>query len=73
MRFRTWDLGGHQQVRNLWSDHYFKADAVVFVVDTNDRERFEEAQKVSSFREWALLLCLSWALLRTLRSKRLPC
>lgn len=71
MRFRTWDLGGHQQVRNLWSDHYFKADAVVFVVDTNDRERFEEAQKVSSFREWALS-CLPWALLRSHRTERLP-
>eukprot|EP00011_Vannellida_sp_DIVA3-517-6-12_P015217 CAMPEP_0114634722 /NCGR_PEP_ID=MMETSP0168-20121206/16120_1 /TAXON_ID=95228 ORGANISM="Vannella sp., Strain DIVA3 517/6/12" /NCGR_SAMPLE_ID=MMETSP0168 /ASSEMBLY_ACC=CAM_ASM_000044 /LENGTH=189 /DNA_ID=CAMNT_0001846419 /DNA_START=27 /DNA_END=596 /DNA_ORIENTATION=+ len=44
VRFKTWDLGGHQQVRGLWSEHYFKADAVIFVVDANDRERFDEAQ-----------------------------
>jgi len=43
--FRTWDLGGHEQVRNLWRDYFFEADAVVFVVDIADQSRIHEARE----------------------------
>jgi len=44
VQFRAWDLGGHEQVRSLWKDYYFEANAVIFVVDVADEERYEEAK-----------------------------
>jgi len=44
VQFRAWDLGGHEQVRALWRDYYFEANAVIFVVDVADEERYEEAK-----------------------------
>ncbi|WCJ17784.1 ADP-ribosylation factor [Euphorbia peplus] len=39
-----WDVGGQQKIRPLWK-HYFKnVDGVIFVVDSNDRERITEAR-----------------------------
>lgn len=42
-------ITGHETVRNLWKEYYSGADAVVFVVDSADNERFEEAKQVLSF------------------------
>jgi GTP-binding protein SAR1 len=41
--FRAWDLGGHEAVRHLWQDYCVGAGAVVFMVDSADRERLAEA------------------------------
>ena len=39
-----WDVGGKDKIRPLWR-HYFKnTSALVFVVDSNDRERMDEAR-----------------------------
>ncbi|XP_065871009.1 ADP-ribosylation factor 2-like [Euphorbia lathyris] len=39
-----WDVGGQHKIRPLWK-HYFKnVDGVIFVVDSNDRERITEAR-----------------------------
>eukprot|EP01118_Nematostelium_gracile_P017179 TRINITY_DN7255_c0_g1_i1.p1 TRINITY_DN7255_c0_g1~~TRINITY_DN7255_c0_g1_i1.p1 ORF type:complete len:184 (+),score=39.28 TRINITY_DN7255_c0_g1_i1:50-601(+) len=43
--FRAWDIGGHIQVRSLWKDYFFEADAVIFLVDTADRERITESKQ----------------------------
>ena len=32
------------QVRDLWEEYYSGADAIVFMVDSADHERFEEAK-----------------------------
>jgi len=45
VKFCTWDLGGHRQVRNLWKDYYFDADAIIFLVDSSDTERMLEAKE----------------------------
>ncbi|KAL5476255.1 hypothetical protein EMCRGX_G026177 [Ephydatia muelleri] len=42
--FVTWDVGARDKARPLWR-HYFKnTDALVFVVDSNDRERMAECR-----------------------------
>lgn len=43
--FTVWDVGGQDKIRPLWK-HYFQGSAgLVFVVDSNDRERFAEARE----------------------------
>jgi GTP-binding protein SAR1 len=44
VRFSAHDLGGHEQTRRLWKDYYAAVDAVVFIIDTADRERAAEAR-----------------------------
>jgi len=40
-----WDLGGQTRLRKLWQHYYENADSVVYVVDSNDTERLEEASE----------------------------
>lgn len=44
VRFRAFDLGGHEAARQIWRNYYAKVDAVVFLVDSVDRERFPEVK-----------------------------
>lgn len=46
IRFKTFDLGGHETAQRLWRDYFASGvDGVVFVVDAHDRARFPEANK----------------------------
>lgn len=40
-----WDIGGQTKVRRLWGAYFKGAHAVIFVVDTEDRERLQEAKR----------------------------
>lgn len=45
MSLTIWDVNSHCKVRPMWR-HYFKnTQGVIFVVDSNDRERISEAQE----------------------------
>jgi|EP00769_Ergobibamus_cyprinoides_P000310 ADP-ribosylation factor protein 1 len=39
--FTVWDVGGQDTIRPLWKHYYQNAQAVIFVVDSNDRERMD--------------------------------
>lgn len=60
-----WDVGGQQKFRPLWKHYYHNAQAVIFVIDSNNRGRFEEAQnelsKIVSERELKDALLLIYA------------
>eukprot|EP00095_Tigriopus_kingsejongensis_P005822 maker-scaffold425_size175135-snap-gene-0.36 protein:Tk05822 transcript:maker-scaffold425_size175135-snap-gene-0.36-mRNA-1 annotation:"adp-ribosylation factor 1" len=41
----VWDVGGQSKIRPLWQHYFQSSDAVVFVVDSSDRERLAEASE----------------------------
>jgi len=45
VNFKAFDLGGHDIARRMWREYFAKVDAIVFLVDSNDRERFPEAKR----------------------------
>jgi len=40
---KAWEVGGRNMVRALRRQYYQKAKAIIFVVDSNDRDRLDEA------------------------------
>jgi small GTP-binding protein len=39
-----WDVGGRDKIRVLWRHYYKGANAIIYVVDSNDRDRIEQAK-----------------------------
>jgi ADP-ribosylation factor protein 1 len=63
INFTVWDVGGQDKIRPLWRHYYQNTHGVIYVVDSNDRGRIEEAalelQKVlreDELRDAALLV-----------------
>lgn len=42
--FTVWDVGGQDKIRPLWRHYYQNTQGIIFVVDSNDRERIAEAK-----------------------------
>merc|ERR1712028_140248 len=42
--FTVWDVGGQDKIRPLWRHYYQNTQGVIFVVDSNDRDRVNEAR-----------------------------
>ncbi|KAI3887801.1 hypothetical protein MKW92_013910 [Papaver armeniacum] len=42
--FTVWDVGGQDKIRPLWKYYYQNTQGLIFVVDSNDRERIVEAR-----------------------------
>uniref|UniRef100_A0ACD5X6X5 Uncharacterized protein n=1 Tax=Avena sativa TaxID=4498 RepID=A0ACD5X6X5_AVESA len=42
--FTVWDVGGQDKVRPLWRHYFQNTKGLVFVVDSNDRDRVFEAR-----------------------------
>lgn len=42
--FTVWDVGGQDKIRPLWRHYFQNTQGVIFVVDSNDRDRFDEAR-----------------------------
>uniref|UniRef100_A0A8C5GH04 ADP-ribosylation factor 4 n=1 Tax=Gouania willdenowi TaxID=441366 RepID=A0A8C5GH04_GOUWI len=42
--FTVWDVGGQDKIRPLWRHYFQNTQGLIFVVDSNDRERVVEAK-----------------------------
>ena len=42
--FTVWDVGGQDKIRPLWRHYYQNTQGVIFVVDSNDRDRLSQAK-----------------------------
>ncbi|XP_063955885.1 ADP-ribosylation factor 1-like 2 [Lytechinus pictus] len=43
--FTVWDVGGQDKIRPLWRHYFQNTQGLIFVVDSNDRERMGEAKE----------------------------
>jgi len=43
INFTVWDVGGQDKIRPLWRHYYLNTQGIIYVVDSNDRERIDEA------------------------------
>jgi ADP-ribosylation factor protein 1 len=39
IEFTMWDVGGQEKIRKLWRHYFENTDAVIFVIDSTDRDR----------------------------------
>lgn len=44
VEFTLWDIGGQTKIRNLWKFYYDNTDAIIYMVDSSDAERYELAK-----------------------------
>ena len=65
VKFNVWDVGGQDKIRPLWRHYYTGTQGLVFVVDSQDRERIDEARqelhRILSDREMKECLLLVFA------------
>jgi len=40
-----WDLGGQEELQALWDKYYAECHAIIYTVDSNDRDRIQESKK----------------------------
>merc|ERR1719456_249333 len=45
INFTVWDIGGQDKIRKLWRYYYANTQGLIFVVDSNDRDRIEDAKE----------------------------
>mmetsp|Transcript_10209 Transcript_10209/g.13397 ORF Transcript_10209/g.13397 Transcript_10209/m.13397 type:complete len:186 (+) Transcript_10209:72-629(+) len=51
LEFVVWDVGGQDKIRPLWRHYFSNTDALIYVVDSSDRDRIDLAR---STLEWLL-------------------
>ncbi|RIB09786.1 ADP-ribosylation factor family-domain-containing protein [Gigaspora rosea] len=45
-RLNFWDLGGQRELHGIWEKYYSECHAIIFVVDSTDKERIEECKEI---------------------------
>ncbi|KAL1451722.1 hypothetical protein WDU94_006073 [Cyamophila willieti] len=45
VRLNFWDLGGQLELQSLWDKYYAECHALIYVVDSNDRDRIAESKE----------------------------
>merc|ERR1712146_51664 len=44
-KLNVWDIGGQKTIRPYWKNYFENTDALIYVVDSTDRRRIEEARE----------------------------
>ena len=64
LSFTVWDVGGQDKIRPLWRHYYQGTNGLIYVVDSNDRDRTEDAREEltkmlneDEMRDVVLLVC----------------
>mmetsp|Transcript_4462 Transcript_4462/g.8670 ORF Transcript_4462/g.8670 Transcript_4462/m.8670 type:complete len:183 (-) Transcript_4462:187-735(-) len=45
INFTVWDIGGQDKIRKLWRYYYNGTNGAIFIVDSSDRDRIEDARE----------------------------
>lgn len=45
LKAQVWDLGGQESIRPYWRSYYQEQEAVIFVVDSCDKDRMQIAKR----------------------------
>lgn len=40
IRFKAWDLGGHEAARKTWRNYVSDVDGIIYLVDASNQKRF---------------------------------
>jgi len=44
LNFSVWDIGGQDKIRSLWRHYFYNVQGLIYVIDSNDRERIDAAR-----------------------------
>ncbi len=44
IRFKAWDLGGHEAARKTWRNYVADVDGIIYLIDSSNHKRFEESK-----------------------------
>ncbi|KAL1140210.1 hypothetical protein AAG570_000142 [Ranatra chinensis] len=45
IRLNFWDLGGQEELQSLWDKYYAESHAIIYIVDSSDRERIPDSKE----------------------------
>ncbi|KAL4236976.1 ADP-ribosylation factor protein 1 [Mactra antiquata] len=45
VKLKFWDLGGQEELQSLWDKYYAESHAVIYIVDSSDKERIDESKE----------------------------
>jgi len=43
VKLSVWDVGGHETLRDFWSNYYENANSLIYVIDAADEKRMAES------------------------------
>ncbi|KAL1491883.1 hypothetical protein ABEB36_012410 [Hypothenemus hampei] len=46
VQLNFWDLGGQSELQSLWDKYYNECHAIIYIVDSSDRERINDSKEV---------------------------
>ncbi|KAL7012792.1 hypothetical protein ACKWTF_015053 [Chironomus riparius] len=46
VKLSFWDLGGQKELQSLWDKYYDESHGVIYVIDSNDRDRMNESKEL---------------------------
>jgi hypothetical protein len=60
VEFNMWDVGGQEKIRPLWKHYFQNTDAIIFVIDSSDKDRMVDSNKYKHNVKYELDLLLTY-------------